>query len=71
MSICADGELYYTRNLDWDTRLAEPAKLRAAQPEAAKEQPLGYEYMPGGNLDQEAFAVLHEQHGAGSFAYAV
>ena len=52
-SICADGELYFARRLDWDARLAESASLRAAPPEAALEQPLGYEYMPGGSLDQD------------------
>ncbi len=53
-SICAGGELYYTRRLDWDTRLAESASLRAIQPAAVLEQPLGYEYMPGDDLDQSA-----------------
>ena len=52
-SICANGELYFARRLDWDTRLAGSASPRAAQPDAPLEQPLGYEYMPGGSLDQD------------------
>ena len=55
-SICADGELYFARRLDWDDRLSEPASLLATQPDAALEQPLGYEYMPGDDLDQGAAA---------------
>ena len=61
-SICAGDELYFARRLDWDTRLAESASLGTPQPAAALEQPLGYEYMPGDDLDQGAAASANDDY---------
>jgi MSHA biogenesis protein MshI len=48
-TICAHGELFYTRRLDWDARLLKRATQTSA-PKADAPAPLGYEYMPGDDL---------------------
>lgn len=48
-TICAHGELFYTRRLDWDARLLKRATQTSA-PRADAPAPLGYEYMPGDDL---------------------
>jgi len=49
LTICAHGELFYTRRLDWDARLLKRATQTSA-PKADAPAPLGYEYMPGDDL---------------------
>jgi MSHA biogenesis protein MshI len=49
LTICAHGELFYTRRLDWDARLLKRATQTSA-PRADAPAPLGYEYMPGDDL---------------------
>lgn len=49
LTICAHGELFYTRRLDWDARLLKRATQTDA-PKADAPAPLGYEYMPGDDL---------------------
>jgi MSHA biogenesis protein MshI len=48
--VCVGDELFYTRRLQADPRLL--GRATGAQPEApAAEVPLGFEYLPGGDLD--------------------
>lgn len=49
LTISAQGELFYTRRLDWDERLRQRA-LGGFTPRPAAPPPLGFEYMPGDDL---------------------
>lgn len=59
LTVSADGELYYTRRLDADPRLAERASGGgASQPVATA--PLGREYQPGDDLN--AIGAIGDEH---------
>lgn len=67
LTICANGELCYTRRLDADARLIEQALGAAPQAPAAEPAPLGFEYMPGDELGydepaREESALIIELH---------
>ncbi|MEJ6003517.1 hypothetical protein [Paucibacter soli] len=60
LTICAHGELFYTRRLDWDARLLKRA-TQASAPKADTPVPLGYEYMPGDALNFGGLDAEHDE----------